>query len=168
MSEARSFGPSEVQNFLPHRFPFLFVDRIESLEVAKDKDGSERQLGTKVVGIKAATINEPYFVGHFPGMPITPGVVLIETMAQVASFALFPWVKGEADTEYTYEMRLAGVDGARFRKPFVPGDVLRITAEVIKYRNPLWGFKCVAVSALDGSVVAECELLASVSIERKK
>lgn len=166
--ENRQFSSVEVLNFLPHRQPFLFVDKIEKLEIVKDANGQPVQVGTKVTGIKAATINEPYFMGHFPGLPITPGVVLIETMAQVASFSVYPWVKGDSDADIGYEMRLAGVDSARFRKPVVPGDVLRITTEVTKYRNPIWGFKCYVTSALDGSAVAECDLLASLVIFKKE
>src|SRR5438045_2015037 len=98
--ELKKYGPFEqvkIQNYLPHRYPFLFVDKIISVEVPLDADGKMIYVGTKVVGIKNCTVNEPYFTGHFPGMPITPGVVLIETMAQMCSFGIMPWVKLDAD-----------------------------------------------------------------------
>lgn len=170
MKEWKKMGPFEspqIMNFLPHRYPFLFVDRILELNVAMDAKGEKQQVGTKVIGIKNASINEPYFVGHFPTMPITPGVILVETMAQVASFSLYPWVQTDKNMHVLdgFELRLAGVDTARFRKPVVPGDSMRITTEVTKFRTPLWGFQCKA--EVDGSVVAECAILASVSLAKK-
>lgn len=162
-----SFDAKAVFDFLPHRYPFLFVDRIESVDLVFNDKGDLKEVGTSSVGIKAVTVNEPYFVGHFPGQPITPGVILIETMAQVASFCLYPWVAGPGNENVRYEMRLAGVDSARFRKPAVPGDLLRIKTEVIKYRKPLWGFGCEITSAIDNSAVAECQFLASIDIFQK-
>lgn len=169
--EYKLFGPFDNQrvlNFLPHRYPFLFVDKVLEVRAPMGADGKPVQVGTKVVGIKNATINEPYFTGHFPGMPITPGVVLIETMGQVASFALVPWVKLDADMRIltNFDLRLAGVDSCRFRRPVVPGDTLTVKCEVSKQRGPIWGFKCSA--EIDGHVAVECDILASVSLEEKK
>jgi 3-hydroxyacyl-[acyl-carrier-protein] dehydratase len=166
--EVKKFGPFDhlqVRNYLPHRFPFLFVDRILEMQVPVGSDGKLTQVGTKIVGLKNATINEPYFTGHFPEMPITPGVVMIETMAQMASFAVLPWVKTDKNMKVLsrFDLRLAGVDGARFRKPFVPGDSLKVTVEVIKQRGPIWGFTC--KGEVDGALVVESEILASVSLE---
>lgn len=166
--ELKKFGPFDhlqVRNFLPHRFPFLFVDRILDMQVPVGSDGKLLQVGTKIVGLKNATINEPYFTGHFPEMPITPGVVMIETMAQVASFAVLPWVKTDKNMKVLsrFDLRLAGVDGTRFRKPFVPGDSLKATVEVIKQRGPIWAFTC--KGEVDGALVVESEILASVSLE---
>ena len=126
-----------------------------------------KPVGSTVIGIKCATINEPYFTGHFPGLPITPGVVLLETIAQISSFALLPWVKTDASMHVLskFELRLAGIDSARFRRPFLPGDTLKVTTEVIKQRGPLWGFK--AVGEVEGHLVVETEILASVSLEDK-
>jgi 3-hydroxyacyl-[acyl-carrier-protein] dehydratase len=169
--EIKRFGPIDhvkVRNFLPHRYPFLFVDRILDIQVPLDAKGNLVEVGTKIVGIKNATINEPYFTGHFPNMPITPGVILIETMAQVSSFAVLPWVKTDADLRVLsrFDLRLAGVDSARFRKPFVPGDTLKVTVEVIKQRGPIWAFTC--KGEVDDHLVVESEILASVSLEGEK
>ena len=168
--ETKIFGPFDsplVMNYLPHRQPFLFVDKILKVTVPVNEKGELTQVGTVVVGVKNATINEPYFTGHFPGMPITPGVILIETMAQVASFAVLPWVKTDKNmnVQTGFEIRLAGVDKTRFRKPVVPGDSVLVTVEVLKHRAPLWGFNC--KMEVDGAVVAETEILASVAFPEK-
>lgn len=168
MEKLGPFETPKILNYLPHRYPFLFVDRILEVSIAQSDKGEKQEVGTKVVGIKNATINEPYFMGHFPGMPITPGVILVETMAQVSSFAMVPWLKLSKDmhVEGGYDLRLAAVDNARFRKPVVPGDTLRVTCEVIKHRAPIWGFRCTVET--DGTVAAECDLLASVTFNGKK
>lgn len=169
--EMKKFGPFDSQkilNYLPHRYPFLFVDRIDELSVPVSSKGELEFVGTTVAGIKNATINEHYFVGHFPGMPITPGVIMIETMAQVASFAVFPWLKTDANMKILsgFELRLAGVDGARFRRPVVPGDQLVIKTIVTKKKGPIWGFQC--TGSVDGHLVVECDMLASVAIGEEK
>jgi 3-hydroxyacyl-[acyl-carrier-protein] dehydratase len=168
MSEIKKYGPydnRQVQNFLPHRYPFLFVDKILSVEVPLDAGGKKIPVGTKVIGIKNCTINEPYFTGHFPGMPITPGVVVIETMAQICSYGVMPWATLDADMRVigSFELRLAGVDNTRFRRPFLPGDQLKVTAEVKKQRGPIWAFHC--VGEIDGQLVVESDLMASVVAE---
>lgn len=165
--EIKKFGPYntvQVMNYLPHRPPFLFVDRILELTVPH-KDGKPVQVGTKVVGIKNATINEPYFTGHFPGLPITPGVILIETMAQIASFTILPWVKVDQDLRILskFELRLAGVDNTRFRRPIFPGDSIKIFVETIRHRGPIWNFACRA--EVDGQLVVESEILASAVVD---
>ena len=101
----------EIMKMLPHRYPFLLVDRIVELEEGK-----------RVVGIKNVTINEPFFQGHFPGHPIMPGVLIIEAMAQVSGILAMLTDKISND-KVTY---FTGIDNARFRKPVVPGDVLRL------------------------------------------
>jgi 3-hydroxyacyl-[acyl-carrier-protein] dehydratase len=166
--EVKKFGPIDqikIQNYLPHRYPFLFVDKILSIEVPLDEKGEKIHVGTKVVGVKNCTVNEPYFTGHFPGMPITPGVILIETMAQMCSFGVMPWVKLDADMHVlgNFELRLAAVDNTRFRRPFVPGDSMIVKAEVKKHRGPIWGFHC--TGEVDGQLVVECDLMASIVSE---
>jgi 3-hydroxyacyl-[acyl-carrier-protein] dehydratase len=166
--EMKKFGPFDhlqVRNYLPHRFPFLFVDRIMDIQVPVEAGGKLQPVGTKVVGLKNATINEPYFTGHFPALPITPGVILIETMAQVSSFAVLPWVKVDDKMRVTskFDLRLAGVDACRFRKPFVPGDSLLVSVEVTKHRGPIWAFRC--KGEVEGQLVVECDILASVTVE---
>lgn len=164
--EVKKFGPydhQQVRSYLPHRYPFLFVDKILGLEVPVN-GGKLMELGTKVMGLKNATINEPYFTGHFPQLPITPGVILVETMAQVASFAVLPWVKTNDQLKVLsrFDLRLAGVDNTRFRRPFVPGDSLVVTMEVTKHRGPIWAFK--GRGEVDGQLVVESEILASVTL----
>ncbi|MBI2712638.1 MAG: 3-hydroxyacyl-ACP dehydratase FabZ [Bdellovibrio sp.] len=158
-----SLNVNQIQSFLPHRSPFLLVDRILEIHPVGDLDAPPpvAEVGTRVVGIKAVTFNEPYFQGHFPGFAIVPGVLLLETMAQVASFSVYPnMVKTHGALSKGFQCILVGVEGARFRKPVVPGDSLRIETLVTKRRATLWVFQCQAF--VDGQKVAEADILANL------
>ena len=133
---------------LPHRFPFLLVDRVE--ELVRPTPGT--RIGTKIRAIKNVTINEPYFPGHFPHRPVMPGVLQLEAMAQVAALACVEKGKPRLD------VAIAGVDNARFRLPVVPGDTLEITAEILKDRRQIIVFRCEA--RVRGQIVAEAEMMA--------
>jgi beta-hydroxyacyl-ACP dehydratase FabZ len=135
-------GVSEIQELLPHRYPFLLVDRITELEV-----------GRRVVGLKNVTANEPFFLGHFPDRPIMPGVLIVEAMAQVGGLLMMRTLEVKADQKVIY---FVGIDKARFRKPVVPGDQVRLTLEIRQLRSRncrMWG-----EATVDGKVVAEAEL----------
>lgn len=133
----------EIQNFLPHRYPFLLVDRI--LEIEPEK---------KAVGIKNVTINEPFFEGHFPGNPIMPGVLIVEAMAQVAGLMAFAsGVQG--DTVY-----FMSIEKAKFRRPVVPGDQLRLEITRTQQRGNVWKFT--GVTTVDGKLVAEADFTAMI------
>jgi len=138
---------NEVMNFLPHRYPFLMIDRILEFEASK-----------RIVGIKNVTINEPFFQGHFPGHPIMPGVLLLEAMAQAGGvLALKSIPEDEVKKKVLYFM---SIDKAKFRKPVLPGDQVRFELDVIKERGPIKSFKAVAI--VDGGVVAEAEMMAMI------
>jgi 3-hydroxyacyl-[acyl-carrier-protein] dehydratase len=139
----------EIMQILPHRYPFLLVDRIESL-----KEGEE------IVGIKNVSVNEPFFVGHFPGNPIMPGVLIIEAMAQVGGVLAFHSSPKEWAGSLVYFM---GIDKVRFRKPVVPGDQLRLQLTTIRQKQKV--FKMRGEAYVDDTLVAEAELMAA--IERK-
>jgi UDP-3-O-[3-hydroxymyristoyl] N-acetylglucosamine deacetylase/3-hydroxyacyl-[acyl-carrier-protein] dehydratase len=127
---------------LPHRFPFLMVDRIISFEAE-----------TKCVGVKTVTINEPFFQGHFPGHPVMPGVMQIEAMAQVASILLFKLAKTTSRIGY-----FMSADAVKFRKPVLPGDTIFVHAELTKSRGErLAKAKCHCV--VNDAVVSEAELM---------
>ncbi|HEY2796404.1 MAG TPA: 3-hydroxyacyl-ACP dehydratase FabZ [Thermoanaerobaculia bacterium] len=138
----------EILKILPHRYPFLLVDRILELEPGK-----------RVVGIKNVTYNEEFFQGHFPGNPVMPGVLVLEAMAQVAGIALLGVVP-EKEKKLLY---LSGVDRCRFRRPVVPGDQLRIEAEIVSLKTKVC--KCRATATVEGNVCTEAELL-SVLVDR--
>lgn len=154
----------QIQRFLPHRHPFLLVDRILSIEPVGDLGNpsfDSSKVGIKVTGQKAVAFNEPWFQGHFPGFAIMPGVLIVEAMAQVASFSIYPYIKDDISRiSRQFEVILAGLDSVRFRKPVVPGDQLRLESEVTRVRGRLWGFSCVA--SVDGQKVAEAEMLANL------
>ncbi|MGE5850299.1 MAG: 3-hydroxyacyl-ACP dehydratase FabZ [Candidatus Methylomirabilota bacterium] len=143
------FAPKEIQEIIPHRFPFLLVDRILELE-----------LGKRVVGIKNVTINEPFFEGHFPGHPIMPGVLILEAMAQVGGFLLMSNLNARGEKKLIY---FTGIEKARFRKPVVPGDQIRFEVEILQTRRQLSRFKGAAY--VDGKLVAEAEM-SSVLVDR--
>lgn len=131
---------SDIQRVLPHRYPFLLVDRIVEVEQ-----------GRRAVGLKNVTINEPFFQGHFPGNPVMPGVLIIEAMAQVCAFVALEPSRGEGKLAL-----LAAVDRARFRRPVVPGDQLRMEVELVRAKGNLGRVTC---SAFVGEkLVADAEL----------
>lgn len=135
----------EIMEFLPHRYPFLLVDRILEYE--------ENQ---RIVGIKNVTINEPFFAGHFPGVPIMPGVLILESMAQVGGVLVFKTLP-ERDSKLVFFM---GVENARFRKPVVPGDQLRIEMLVTRLKTRVG--KLNGKAYVEGQLVAEADIMFSM------
>jgi len=140
----------EIMRLLPHRYPFLLVDRILSMTAAPVVAGS------KVTGLKNVSVNEPFFQGHFPENPVMPGVLILECMAQVAGCLFFA---GEAEPEKKL-MYLSGVDKARFRRPVFPGDQLVVVAEITQVRSSLVRMK--AEARVEGALCAEGELMCSL------
>jgi beta-hydroxyacyl-ACP dehydratase FabZ len=142
-------GIQEILDTLPHRYPFLLVDRILELE-----------MGKRVVGIKNVTINEPFFQGHFPGHPIMPGVLLLEAMAQTGGVLAMRSAEAEGIDIKNKVIYFMTIDKVKFRKPVLPGDQVRFELDLIKARSNVRGFKALAL--VDGAVVAEAELMAMI------
>lgn len=135
---------NQIMKILPHRHPFLLVDRVLELEVGK-----------RIVAIKNVTINEPFFPGHFPGHPVMPGVLIVEAMAQVAGILAYQSDESVRD-KVTY---FVGIDNAKFRRPVMPGDQLKIEIEVIGCKRGIWVFSAKAI--VDDKLVTEAELKAT-------
>ena len=136
---------NEIRSILPHRFPFLLVDRIIEMEPER------------IVGIKSVTANEPFFTGHFPDFPVMPGVLIVEAMAQTAGVLV---LKTIPDRENKLVL-LVAVENARFRRPVVPGDSLRMEMKVIKRKASV--AKMAGVATVDGQVVAEAEVMCKLA-----
>jgi 3-hydroxyacyl-[acyl-carrier-protein] dehydratase len=136
---------NEIMKILPHRYPFLMVDKILEIE-----------LGKSIVGIKNVSVNEPFFPGHFPGHPVMPGVLIIEAMAQVACILAILSSDESVRSKVTY---FASIDNARFRKPVLPGDQLRFEIEATGCKRGIWIFS--AKAFVDGKLVTEAELKAT-------
>lgn len=138
---------AEVMRRLPHRYPFLLVDRAEDFIAS-----------TSITGIKNVTHNEPFFPGHFPGAPVMPGVLILEAMAQAAAILSFK-TKNYAP-ENIGVVYFAGIDGARFRKPVKPGDQLVLKIDILRETRGIW--KYAGRAEVDGETVAEAELMATL------
>lgn len=136
----------EIQKLLPHRYPFLMVDRVVEFEHEK-----------RLVAYKNVTANEEFFNGHFPGHPVMPGVLVLEALAQACAILAYRSMKIDAKEYVVY---LMSIDGAKFRKPVAPGDRLTLTAEVLRHKSTVW--KQRGVATVDGKVVAEAEFVATV------
>ena len=133
-----------IEAVLPHRYPFLLVDRVVEFEPMK-----------RLVALKAVTINEPFFAGHFPGHPVMPGVLVLESLAQAAALLAKKSMAERTDDQVTY---LMAIDHARFRKPVLPGDRLELHVEVVRQKGSIWKERGTAL--VDGAVVAEAEFMA--------
>lgn len=146
-----SLDIEEIRRTLPHRYPFLLIDKIPELEP-----------GRRVVGIKNVTINEPFFEGHFPGRPVMPGVLILEAMAQAGGVLAFKSTT-EAGRPVVY---LTGVEKAKFRRPVIPGDQVRFEIQVLKHRPPFWKMRGEAY--VDKELVCEAEMTAMVSMVKEE
>jgi 3-hydroxyacyl-[acyl-carrier-protein] dehydratase len=137
----------EVLKYLPHRYPFLLIDRVLSYEPGKN-----------IVAVKNVSINEPFFSGHFPHYPVMPGVLTIEAMAQAAIILAFKTLDTMPDDKSVYYF--VGIDGARFKKPVIAGDQLILKASFLRNSRGLWKFS--ATAEVDGKIAAEAELMCTV------
>ena len=134
----------EIMEILPHRYPFLLVDKAEILEE-----------GTGVIGYKNVTMNEPFFQGHFPGLPVMPGVLIVEALAQVGAIAILSQEANKGKVAY-----LASIKEAKFRNKVVPGDTLKLECSIIKQKGPMGIGK--ALATVDGKKVCEAEIMFAI------
>jgi len=144
-----AFDIAQIMEAIPHRYPFLLVDKIVDVEK-----------GETAVGIKNVTINEPFFPGHFPQKPVMPGVLILEAMAQTAGVLAVDFLGADAKGKVVYFM---GIDGAKFRQPVVPGDQLRLKVTKTRGGGAVWKFD--AEATVDGTVVAQAKLTAMLAAE---
>jgi len=135
---------NEVKNFLPHRYPFLLIDRVVDFEIGK-----------RLTAIKNISFNEPQFMGHFPSQPIMPGVLIIEALAQATGILAFKSEVGKPQEGQIY--MLVGVDNARFKRMVEPGDQLKLEVEVLTVKRGIWKFKGMAY--VDDKVATSAELM---------
>src|SRR5215471_6384407 len=141
---------NQIREILPHRYPFLLVDRIVEIEPER------------IVGIKNVTANEPHFTGHFPDFPVMPGVMIVEAMAQCAGVLVLQALEDRASKL----VLLVAIENARFRKPVVPGDTLRMEMKILKRKASV--AKMAGVATVDGLVVAEAEVMCKLADKEEK
>ncbi len=138
---------NEILGYLPHRYPFLLVDRVIEIEEGK-----------RIVAIKNVTINEPFFPGHFPGHPVMPGVLIVEAMAQVAALLSFKSMGVKPDENSV--VLFAGIDNVRFKRQVVPGDQLVFEVEILQSKRNIYKYK--GIARVDGQLATEAELMCAL------
>ena len=146
MSDTTTIGIERIMEMIPHRYPFLLVDKVVDIVIAES-----------ATGIKNVTFNEPHFLGHFPQKPVMPGVLIIEAMAQTSAILVVHSLGAKAEGKLVYFM---SIEEAKFRKPVIPGDVLHIHVRKEKNRANVWKFACEA--RVDGGLVAEATITAMI------
>jgi len=146
MTELVSVDIQRILEMIPHRYPFLLIDKVVDIET-----------DVRATGIKNVTMNEPQFTGHFPQQPIMPGVLIIESMAQTAAILVVQTLGADAEGKLVYFM---SIDDARFRKPVTPGDVMHIHVTKKQSRGPVWKFE--SQVKVDGQVVAQATIAAMI------
>lgn len=134
----------EILDHLPHRYPFVLIDRVVSLD-----------LGKEITAIKNVSVNEPYFPGHFPYHPVMPGVLIVEAMAQAAAILSFKTMDTKPSDDSVYYF--AGIDSARFKKPVSPGDQIILNVKIDRILKGIWKYS--GVASVDGNVVAEAQMM---------
>lgn len=147
MSDLGTMDIHEILEYLPHRYPILLVDRVLSLVP-----------GERIVALKNVSMNEPFFPGHYPHHPVMPGVLIIEALAQAAALLSFKSGEGKPDSNSVYYF--VGIDGARFKKPVMPGDQLHLEVSILATKRGLW--KYAGRATVDGALVAEAEIMATM------
>lgn len=163
--EMSAFGIDEILEVLPHRYPFLMVDRVLEVRTAKplrlgmsDVEINEARKGSFARTLKSVSYNEPQFQGHFPEYPILPGVLTLETMAQAAAFVAVPFVAVAHSGDLPrLNVVLAGFDNVRFRRPIRPGDRMEVKVTATQWRAQIWGFEGEVI--VDGKIAAEGSFL---------
>jgi 3-hydroxyacyl-[acyl-carrier-protein] dehydratase len=138
---------AEILKYLPHRYPFLLIDRVLEMELDK-----------RILALKNVTVNEPFFTGHFPHLPVMPGVLVVEAMAQAAGVLSFATMGRHSDENSVFYF--AGIDEARFKRPVVPGDQLKLEVDIVRKSRMLWKFR--GTATVDGQVVAEAQLMCAL------
>lgn len=141
---ATSMDIHEILEHLPHRYPFVLIDRVVSME-----------LGKEITAIKNVSVNEPYFPGHFPYHPVMPGVLIVEAMAQAAAILSFKTMDTKPSDDSVYYF--AGIDSARFKKPVSPGDQIVLNVKIDRILKGIWKYS--GVARVDGTVVAEAQMM---------
>jgi 3-hydroxyacyl-[acyl-carrier-protein] dehydratase len=151
--ESTSMDIHEILEHLPHRYPFVLIDRIISME-----------LGKEITALKNVTINEPFFPGHFPHHPVMPGVLIVEAMAQAAAVLSFKTMGAKPSDDSVYYF--AGIDSARFKKPVSPGDQVILNVKIDRILKGIW--KYIGVARVDGVIVAEAQMMCILKTIEKK
>jgi 3-hydroxyacyl-[acyl-carrier-protein] dehydratase len=151
--ESTSMDIHEILEHLPHRYPFVLIDRIVSME-----------LGKEITALKNVSINEPFFPGHFPHHPVMPGVLIVEAMAQAAAVLSFKTMGAKPSDDSVYYF--AGIDSARFKKPVSPGDQVILNVKINRILKGIWKYS--GVARVDGVIVAEAEMMCILKTIEKK
>ncbi len=148
-----SMDINEILDHLPHRYPFVLIDRVLSME-----------LGKEITAIKNVTINEPFFPGHFPHHPVMPGVLIVEAMAQAAAILSFKTMNAKPSDDSVYYF--VGIDNARFKKPVSPGDQIVLNVKIDRILKGIWKYS--GVARVDGDIVAEAQMMCILKAIDKK